>query len=298
MDELKATPEKIPGLVALAKRLRQADEFARRPFGYENPPLGMLSDLLGLPAVAATAERMGYGEPLTTGKGMTTRLRPETIEAALAVAPGIPATKGLPVGAATKRLEKTPAEIQAAYKAQFTPGFYHASGASDIEHFIPSHRGAIFATRDPKFANAFHPIDETASVSLPSEFSYLTGSTTYPISINLGKHFDVDTPQGKKFVEGFLEKRSKHIPQSVGPRDPYNLENYLGNQSWAVIENKDFMQALKEAGYDTFSIREGGVKNVGVLDPKNIRGRFAEYNPEHAESPEFMKAAGGLIHLR
>lgn len=102
MNELSATPEKIPGLVALAKRLRQADEFARRPFGYENPPLGMLSNLLGLPAVAATAERMGYGEPLTTGKGMTTRLRPETIEAALAVAPGVSATKGLPVGGVIK----------------------------------------------------------------------------------------------------------------------------------------------------------------------------------------------------
>ena len=48
-------------------------------------------------------ERMAYGEPLTTGSGMTTKPRAEAVEAAMAVTPvaGLlgKATKGLPVGA-------------------------------------------------------------------------------------------------------------------------------------------------------------------------------------------------------
>jgi len=53
---------------------------------------------------------MAYGEPLTTGRGMTTKPRAEAVEAALAVAPvaGLlgKATKGLPVGASIEDVSK------------------------------------------------------------------------------------------------------------------------------------------------------------------------------------------------
>jgi len=50
----------------------------------------MLMSLLGIPAVQQTMERMSYGEPLTTGRGMTTQVSPEVAEAALTVAPFAP----------------------------------------------------------------------------------------------------------------------------------------------------------------------------------------------------------------
>jgi len=43
--------------------------------------------LLSMPAISQTLDRLSYGEPLTTGAGMTTRVRPEALEAAMAVAP-------------------------------------------------------------------------------------------------------------------------------------------------------------------------------------------------------------------
>jgi hypothetical protein len=49
----------------------------------------MLMNLLGIPAVQQTAERIAYDEPLTTGRGMTTQIRPEVIEAAMTVAPAV-----------------------------------------------------------------------------------------------------------------------------------------------------------------------------------------------------------------
>jgi len=87
MDYIGATPMQNPLLGLLAERLKQAQEFAAKPFGYSNPPAEMLMNLLGVPAVQQTAERMAYGEPLTTGRGMTTQIRPEAVEAALTVAP-------------------------------------------------------------------------------------------------------------------------------------------------------------------------------------------------------------------
>lgn len=85
-DEIRATPQnRIGGL--LSSGLSYLNQGISQPFGYQNPPGAMLVDLLGLPALQRTIERMSYGEPLTTGSGMTTRPRPDTLEAALAVAP-------------------------------------------------------------------------------------------------------------------------------------------------------------------------------------------------------------------
>ena len=106
MAELRATPMVNPVMGLLADRLKKVQQFGAKPFGYENPPVEMLMNLLGVPAVQQTMERMAYGEPLTTGRGMTTKPRAEAVEAAMAVAPvaGLlgKATKGLPVGASIK----------------------------------------------------------------------------------------------------------------------------------------------------------------------------------------------------
>ncbi len=55
-------------------------------------------------------ERMAYGEPLTTGRGMTTKPRAEAVEAAMTLLPmaagAAKATKGLPVGASIENVGK------------------------------------------------------------------------------------------------------------------------------------------------------------------------------------------------
>jgi hypothetical protein len=71
----------------------------------------MISDLLSIPAVQKTIERKAYGEDLTSGKGWTTRMKPETEEALMA-APQFMSplskvaqlTKGMPVGASIKNV--------------------------------------------------------------------------------------------------------------------------------------------------------------------------------------------------
>jgi hypothetical protein len=100
MDYIRPTPQQNPLLGLLAERLKQAQGFAAKPFGYSNPPAEMLMSLLGIPAVQQTMERMAYGEPLTTGRGMTTQVRPEVAEAALTVAPFVPAAGRVARGAA------------------------------------------------------------------------------------------------------------------------------------------------------------------------------------------------------
>lgn len=110
MDGIRATPMQYPILGLLADRLKKAQQFAVAPGGYANPPAEILLNLLGIPAVQQTMERVAYGEPLTTGRGMTTQIRPEVAEAAMTLLPAAAgvakATKGLPVGMSIKDASK------------------------------------------------------------------------------------------------------------------------------------------------------------------------------------------------
>lgn len=64
-----------------------------------------VSDLLGIPELQRTLNRVSYNEPLTTGTGYTTKLRPDTLSAAMTVAPMVgPAVKA---GAAGARMTGT-----------------------------------------------------------------------------------------------------------------------------------------------------------------------------------------------
>ena len=59
-----------------------------------------LMKFLGMPDVAATLDRLSYGEPLTTGTGWTTRMKPETEGAVMAATGMIPSLKGVEAGTA------------------------------------------------------------------------------------------------------------------------------------------------------------------------------------------------------
>ena len=204
------------------------------------------------------------------------------------------------VGAAKKLLS----EAQAAYKAKFTPGFYHGSPSNNIKAFDPYHSptldesyakqaNATFLTKNPSFANSFLPGNDYTP--------YRTGATVYPVSANLGKHFDYETPEGHKLVNRYLETKWQI------PDDASKLAEWSKNRSshaadlkkgiWSAVEDQGFQDFLKANNYDSFAVQEAGRKNVGIFEPQNIRGKFAKYNPEDAADPDFMKAAGGLIHL-
>jgi hypothetical protein len=109
MPEFTSRPQQYPLIGALGRALGTADQFARKPFGYSNPPVEIISDLLQIPALARTAENINYGSPLTQGTGQARRLTKDTtgaIEGALNLAPlagpAMKATKGRPIGLMVK----------------------------------------------------------------------------------------------------------------------------------------------------------------------------------------------------
>ncbi len=111
-DYIRPTPRN-PILGLLSDALTGGVEWMRSPQRAQQ--MQGLGGLLAETGIPATVERMSYGEPLTKGRGMTTRLRPEAEAAFMTLAPeavpigraamaGVRATKGLPVGASLRQV--------------------------------------------------------------------------------------------------------------------------------------------------------------------------------------------------
>jgi hypothetical protein len=202
----------------------------------------------------------------------------------------------------------SPAEMKKAveeFKKQFTPGFYHGSPSNKIKAFDPAHNpsldasyaketNATFLSRDPSFANSFLP---DGSLGAP----YRTGATVYPVSANLGKHFDHETPEGVAAIKEYLSQQYPITPDlskaelKARLSDRADEYSWLKRGAWDGVEGPAFQDFLRNNNYDSFATVEAGRKNVGIFEPHNIRGKFAEYNPEEAMNPDFMKAEGGAV---
>ena len=69
-------------------------------------------------------------------------------------------------------------------------------------------------------------------------------------------------------------------------------------------DNTEFVEALKKEGYDGIMINESDTDipetrvDYVVFDGSQLRSRFAEFDPEMAESRDIRKADGGPIDLR
>jgi hypothetical protein len=196
----------------------------------------------------------------------------------------------------------TPAQMKAAveaFKKKFTTGFYHGSPSNKIKAFDASKgdkafptEGVTFVTRDPDFADSFLGMHRKGKTSGASDWEYDKGSTVYPVSVNLGKHFVPGSPEGKATISEFVKNLPANPDAAMSAAKRAQL---LESGAWDVMEDPKFLDYLKSTGHDTFTVMEGGVPNVGIFKPQNIRGKFAKFNPEDAESPDFMKAEGGAV---
>lgn len=93
MDRMQATQRRFPMVGGLA------DFLAAGTSPQRTQQMRGLMEFLQVPDIAATLDRVSYGEPLTTGRGMTTKLRPETENTLMAALGMIPAGRPAEAGA-------------------------------------------------------------------------------------------------------------------------------------------------------------------------------------------------------
>lgn len=287
-----------------------------------NPVLGYLSDLaassyapqrtqqmqgiaqfLGIPAISQTLDRLSYGEPLTTGSGGiggTSRLRPETIEAALAISPflpkGIKMTEGLPVGASIKNVGKTDLVTGLPLNSDGTVTLFHHTNKTAAEQIAKS--GRLKSAGEP-------------SVYLTTEKATTTGygDVAVPVRVkpsllNLDDEFpsgrmdfSIDTGKPKGSVPVIVEKQSFQAPQQAAldlaqQRAALPIEQGgLGLPATNTAADR-----AKAMGFDDKTWYHGTNADITKFDPKkSAQGgiTWIAENPQY--SADYASRAGGNV---
>lgn len=261
MAELRATPMSNPIMGLLADRLKQAQQFGSKPFGYENPPVEMLINLLGVPAVQQTMERMAYGEPLTTGSGMTTKPRPEAIEAAMTL---------LPVFGST---------AQSAGKGAMALG---RAGERYAEKVVPQilERGGL-------------PAEMVQAMGTGTQSNVYRQSTPLKPDPSVGTRFE------REYMGGLLDKTPLKLEDYQGssvmimPWDSTSRNYKILGVSDEALANPIITHGGQDYARDLAHIEQGiaGASNLGIA--KRIRDRDTMARMENIQAG----GTGEILHL-
>jgi hypothetical protein len=154
-DSVRVQPQNA-ALGAIARALQGTHDFVSKPFGYENPPVQMLSELIGLPATARTVERMSYGQPITNiNKANVPLLPDDTADAAMTVAPLVG-----PLGRVAKKTGTAGARMVG---EELNRAILDNSGP--LAKFVPQAAKPLYAVK-PKGGNWAPPAGSRDSVTM------------------------------------------------------------------------------------------------------------------------------------
>jgi hypothetical protein len=142
--------------------------------------------------------------------------------------------------------------------------------------------GAMFFTDDPSFAEQFRG----------------TSGNIMPVYVSAKNPFDFENAEHRSALIDLLMQKVgiyRNAPDQESMRKVLDadIEKKDGTANWGVIEMKESIESLKQLGFDSFYVREGGRKNLGVFDPSKIKSVFNKgtWNPE---DPRILHGAGGV----
>jgi len=141
--------------------------------------------------------------------------------------------------------------------------WYHGSLKEFDEFKKPSSSSAIFFSPQADFA---------------SSFANISKGNVLPVYLKALNPFDYDNPKHREAVIKLAIENTpiyKNAPDQAGMRRV--LEESLTSKdtgNWTTIEEKGFQDAIKSLGFDSFYVKERGVKNIGVYKPEQIKSVF------------------------
>jgi hypothetical protein len=262
-DYIRPTPRN-PILGLLADALTGGVEWMRSPQRAQQ--MQGLGGLLAETGIPATVERMSYGEPLTKGRGMTTRLRPEAEAALMTLAPeavpigraamaGIRATKGLPVGAAT---------------------VYHGSPYR-FQRFDPTKIGSGEGAQAYGYG---HYVAESPAVA--KEYQSALSNKSGEILLN-GKKFNPSNYEVTQIVARYSDN-----PKELNSRLNEYVSKYAGNP-YSDVELAQRAIKTLNAGGSVSPASSGSLYTIDLPDP--AIARMLDWDKPLSEQTEYVRKA-------
>jgi hypothetical protein len=101
-----------------------------------------------------------------------------------------------------------------------------------------------------------------------------TGPNMLPVYVDAKNPFDYEKPAHVNKVVRALAKDDPDFYE--GTTIGRNLKRALASGDWDSIEGTDVQEVIKKLGFDSFYVKEQGVKNLGVFDPNQIKSAISD----------------------
>jgi hypothetical protein len=186
---------------------------------------------------------------------------------------------------------------------------YHGT-ARDITEFKPKQANAIFVTDRPRFAEGFADMSEDYMINeLQSSLTDKDRAALIRKAEKIAKKTgNAASDEFRQLLKESLPSNANIMPVFVRAENPFDFENpdhidalhdglvkevgedfafskdRLSSGDWSAIEEETVQQVLKDIGFDSFYVMEGGLKNLAVYEPNQIKsaigniGTFARDN--------------------
>jgi len=260
--EIRSTPEKYPTVGALSRLVGRVDKFARAPFGYSNPPVEMLSDLLEIPALYRTGENIAYGSPLTIGAGQARRMTEDTTGAVGG------ALNLLGPAASTAKLAVKGAKAAAPRAGALAQQFAARTQPMPLQMNIVKPKGGNW------LAGSLEPVTKPMKSYVPSEESLLRAEAVTPVGAAEARARSIPDAALNKWID---KKLNPYIKNEMGtPEDPVRAlaeEGILHYQPRQMAEGSTFMRIVNE------NRARGGFpsEDAAVTPLAKLWERYADY---------------------
>ena len=245
---------------------------------------GIMS-MLNAPDFAKTIDRMSYGEPLTTGTGMTSALRPEVAGAALA------ASEMMPTGAVKKMSKAAMGKLATVMRPQRIayPGVY------DNPRALVQEAASRVAPEDSAMKQLFG-VNREDLFNISQQGTRAGNITERPFKAAAGA-------KGAAHAGEVMNPRNTQRMQDLIQESKQSPELYQGMASWYTMDPlfKRFVEiygpekAIKE--YNQFNALTGMASPGSEVLTELNRGTAANWLAKQGRFEDFKKF-GGLAEFR
>ena len=113
-----------------------------------------------------------------------------------------------------------------------------------------------------------------------------TGMNIMPVHVQARNPFDYENPKHVNAVRAHVEKMA----------DEGISKKYLSSGRWDAIEDETVQEAIRDLGFDSFYVKEGDTKNLGVYDSRQIKSATGNRGTYDPNDPDITKAKGGRVN--
>jgi hypothetical protein len=294
-DYIRPTPRN-PILGLLADALTGGVQYMRDPRRAQQ--MQGLGGLLAETGIPATMERLSYGEPLTTGRGMTTRLRPEAEAALMTLGP-----EAVPIGRGAM------AGVKAAERGAMAAG---RAGERYAERVVPQvmERGGLpaqmlegMASQTVSPLTVYHGSPYRFNRFDPTKIGSGEGAQAYGHGLYFAESPDVAKGYRNKLNDPIIDSvkadlyeiagdpqwsvqafdaSGKLIPKAKGYLAPDEIAKHYGEDVANLVLSSKYGGHFKNLG-----IQEGALYKVDLPDEKIAR--MLDWDKPLSEQSDYIK---------